>query len=1266
MWSGNSTPLYRTAIPSFPLESSKSSAAVNAQSADASWKDANPALTALPAAVVGARIARVATGKNMKCFKISLVLLATAALCLGCIEEDTKHRGSGGSDVDGGTAGSGGAGGVSGGASGSKADGGRAGLAGAGGVSGGASGSKANGGTGQTAATGPVIQSHPQSLTVVAGQAATFRVQASGASLTYQWLRSGAVLVGATGDSYSLASTALTDTEATFACAVSATEGRVVSHSAILTVLPVTSQPVILTQPHSLAVTVGEKATFQVEAVGTGTLQYQWSRNGSALSGAVGSAYTTEALVSGDDYSTYSVTVSDGTNIVTSATAILRVVATSAKPMIGLFSAFPVVITPGGSSTLTWSAAAATSLSLDNDIGAVTGTSLVVKPTTTTAYRLTAGNAIGSQTAQVTVVVDDELLPKPTIQTFKASPAVALPGDTVHLAWSVAGAKVLSIDKGVGFVSGASVTAPFTGETTYTLSASNEAGSVTAQVTVPAATLLTRSTVASTGGSIVSGTFSLDLPSGCLSASSDLELLTFPAPADHQATAISAAYVVRGLTDPLLGNTFKVTLPVTGNANGNVYLVVRDDASWTSSTATPTANDRLVPATISNGMVSADVPVSNGSQPFLPPSAGGTSYATVAAGERASVSFWAITGNYAMTSSQGNFRITYPITVMNLPQTQVEISDGLEKAYTTITTMGFTKGSTRDWPLEVSIEKISNEAETGYTFPGYYLQMTFGIDGFSGTADNLAATAGHELFHVFQSYYDPRTRWSKGRGASDQLWFDEAVSTWFQEKMVSKPTTYMPEDFAASPHESLIGLRQGMQDGTHGYGSASLPKWLLTLKSTALLDIYTDLQKGTHPIRAIDYVASNANYSWWYDTYVTALMGGQIYSAFDPRLLYTGGSPVLVDRANLSVKIDHDYNGAWYDRSITMPPFSARFFIFYPGGQMEDQLWDNLYLNAEATSGGTAYSHVWIYDRATKKLLDSSTWIDGSVYNELVSKRNWIVFLAVNPDDASRNVRVTARTASGCMMAGTPVHMADGPSRSIESLKAGDRILAWDEATNQLAPGMVKQLLKHEDKAYETLALSLRGRDLHLTGNHPVRTAEGAWVQAESLNPGDRVLVVDPVSGALVSERIAGIIRDTSTQGVVYNLKTTHGNYLAADVLVHNKCLSTGTLVDTPNGPRAVESLRVGDEVIGSRDGQRVSTRVTHVYLKRTALPALPGRKLAQGLQVTDNHPVWTVQGYVPAGHLDRQPISVTGPVYDLRTNTGNVFSGQYLLGAKD
>ncbi len=83
------------------------------------------------------------------------------------------------------------------------------------------------------------ILRHPADLTVFAGQTAAFDLELSGTGpISYQWLRNGAPVDGATGSSYTLADSAVSDDQALFSVAVTNTLGGTVSTAARLTVLP--------------------------------------------------------------------------------------------------------------------------------------------------------------------------------------------------------------------------------------------------------------------------------------------------------------------------------------------------------------------------------------------------------------------------------------------------------------------------------------------------------------------------------------------------------------------------------------------------------------------------------------------------------------------------------------------------------------------------------------------------------------------------------------------------------------------------------------------------------------------------------------------------------------------------------------------------------------------------------------------------------------------------------------------------------------------
>lgn len=81
----------------------------------------------------------------------------------------------------------------------------------------------------------------------------------------------------------------------------------------------------ITAQPSSQAVVAGGSVTFSVTATGTG-LTYQWYKDGSAIGGATGTSYTI-ASAAATDSGTYTVKVTGAGETVTSAGAVLTVVA---------------------------------------------------------------------------------------------------------------------------------------------------------------------------------------------------------------------------------------------------------------------------------------------------------------------------------------------------------------------------------------------------------------------------------------------------------------------------------------------------------------------------------------------------------------------------------------------------------------------------------------------------------------------------------------------------------------------------------------------------------------------------------------------------------------------------------------------------------------------------------------------------------------------------------------------------------------------------
>jgi uncharacterized repeat protein (TIGR01451 family) len=176
-----------------------------------------------------------------------------------------------------------------------------------------------------TVRSAPRITAQPQSVTVQAGQTATFSVAAFGVlPLSFQWRRNGLDIAGATASSFTTTATVLTDSGALFTVVVTNARGTVTSDPATLTVQPV-GAPTITAQPQSVTVTVGQPATFTIAVTGAAPLAFVWQRNGVDIAGATAASFTTDPTALADNGSTFTVVVSNAVGSVTSAAAKLTV-----------------------------------------------------------------------------------------------------------------------------------------------------------------------------------------------------------------------------------------------------------------------------------------------------------------------------------------------------------------------------------------------------------------------------------------------------------------------------------------------------------------------------------------------------------------------------------------------------------------------------------------------------------------------------------------------------------------------------------------------------------------------------------------------------------------------------------------------------------------------------------------------------------------------------------------------------------------------------
>jgi len=163
----------------------------------------------------------------------------------------------------------------------------------------------------------------------------------------------------------------------------------------------------------------------------------------------------------------------------------------AAADVIVTFDTDTEFVMDGGSATLSWSVSPAlTELIIDDGSGPVDVLadtvdcigSRVVAPAQTTTYTLSGTSPAGVESLEITIVVDAP----PIIDSFTSNFSEVQVGTAAELSWEVRNATSVEIDNGVGVVDPVSGTTTVTvaAETTYTLTATNMDGAVSAEVTV--------------------------------------------------------------------------------------------------------------------------------------------------------------------------------------------------------------------------------------------------------------------------------------------------------------------------------------------------------------------------------------------------------------------------------------------------------------------------------------------------------------------------------------------------------------------------------------------------------------------------------------------------------------------------------------------------------------------------------------------------------------------------------------------------------------
>lgn len=176
----------------------------------------------------------------------------------------------------------------------------------------------------------------------------------------------------------------------------------------------------------------------------------------------------------------------------------------------------------------------------------------------------------------------------------------------------------------------------------------------------------------------------------------------------------------------------------------------------------------------------------------------------------------------------------------------------------------------------------------------------------------------------------------------------------------------------------------------------------------------------------------------------------------------------------------------------------------------------------------------------------------------------------------------------GCFLSGTPILMADGSEKPIESVAVGDSVSSRaSEADPILRAGSVTQVFQHVVDGYLVINGFLR-----VTPEHNI-FSNGRWVMAGELRIGDSVLLADNHWEKIRS------IEKRGERVTVYNFSVdTYHTYFADGVYVHNNKGRSVFLdrvlfseIETDANGRGKTSFRVSDNLTSWRVASQAVTK---------------------------------------------------------------------------
>jgi hypothetical protein len=395
----------------------------------------------------------------------------------------------------------------------------------------------------------------------------------------------------------------------------------------------------------------------------------------------------------------------------------------------------------------------------------------------------------------------------------------------------------------------------------------------------------------------------------------------------------------------------------------------------------------FLPATVQGNQLVATIPAVSDSTTLAafrpddrPPSA---------AGARGNP-LWTIAGMKSsghVTSSNSNFIVYFFDATM---ATASDLLVSLDDAYSKLGALGLDWSRRTNKPITANLYQFTGDdaqkagLEGSLSWGRQRQQLDFNST-FMTDATERRVTAGHELFHLLQNLYDPRTLFQVAKFSSSWLWMLEASSTWFERLMVND-AKFVPG--AVKRYVNFLdkhGLEYPSGDqGTvqnHGYGAAMFLEHISRQKAdNAVAEVIKLLAQGEGlvlpqpkylPVEALNSVVGDVGAAWL--QFCRNYMTGSVYSGFPEPVNVS--SLATGNRARFLKETDAAVTFTWNAPDLSARVYSVAFDLLYqwpantklsvsltdPGGQAEAIIYKAGAGFTVWSSAGTVRAAAWEY-----------------------------------------------------------------------------------------------------------------------------------------------------------------------------------------------------------------------------------------------------------------------------------------------------------------